>query len=105
MISSAIKAWKKPMLIYFQNNSTKSPWRGKIDPLPWSTWMISGKKGTNYVLVPWTSNPECHLLENEAMKPQKVLYGTRGFSGLDRHMMYVLSGYKIEISIEELEKI
>jgi hypothetical protein len=38
------------------------------------------------------------------MKPQKILYGTRGFSGLDRHLMHVLTGYKIEIPVEELEK-
>lgn len=88
----------------FSKQFDKVPLQGEEDPLPWSTWMISGKKGTNYVLVPWTSNPECHLLENEAMKPQKVLYGTRGFSGLDRHIMFVLSGYKIEIPVEELEK-
>ncbi len=77
---------------------------GTEDPLPWSQWIVASKVNSNYILVPWVADPECPLLEKECMKPHKILYGTRGFSGLDRHMMYVLFVYKIEIPIQEIEK-
>ncbi len=77
---------------------------GTEDPLPWSQWMVASKCDTSYLLVPWVIDPECPMLEKEYFKPQKVLYGTRGFSGLDRHIMYMMSGFKIKISVEELEK-